>query len=40
MVTRIARFSISEKARRAMYSSTVIGVVAGAVAVLGAPWKW
>ena len=40
MVTRFVRLSVSERARRVMYSSAVIGAVAGAVAVLGAPFKW
>lgn len=28
------------RAKRALYSSAVLSVVAGAVAVLGAPYKW
>jgi hypothetical protein len=37
---RVSRAARSDRARTALYSSAVLGIVAGAVAVLGAPVKW
>jgi hypothetical protein len=37
---RVSRASRSERAKKVLYSSAVLSIVASAVAVLGAPFKW
>ncbi len=37
---QVSRASRSDRAKKVLYSSAVLSIVASAVAVLGAPFKW